>query len=165
MVNKSCHEFFVLNVSKIDKSFLFSAGIMEVPFKLTKDGFESQMAINYIGHFLLTHLLMPQLIAGSKESNKTSRIVSVSSCSHFVGKIRYDDFNYKNIYHGQISYSDSKLAQVMFTRHLHQMCVENSWNVQPYSCHPGFVNTGLFATSLFGPLDKFREFACKVLND
>jgi NAD(P)-dependent dehydrogenase (short-subunit alcohol dehydrogenase family) len=73
-----------------------SAGVMSTPYCETKDGFESQMAINYIGHFLLTHLLMPLLIAGSKNNDgKNSRIVNVSSCIHRIGEIDYDDFHCK----------------------------------------------------------------------
>lgn len=67
---------------------------MASPFKLTEDGFESQLAINYLGHFLLAHLLFPQLKAGgTKEFN--SRIVNVSSCAHLLGTIDFDDIHGK----------------------------------------------------------------------
>lgn len=67
---------------------------MASPYKLTEDGFESQLAINYLGHFLLTHLLLPQLkAAGTKEFN--SRIVNVSSCVHLLGTINFDDMHGK----------------------------------------------------------------------
>ncbi len=70
------------------------AGIMASPFKLTEDGFESQLAINYLGHFLLSHLLLPQLKAGgTKECN--SRIVNVSSCVHLLGNIDFYDMHGK----------------------------------------------------------------------
>lgn len=71
---------------------LLPAGVMCVPYKLTDDGFESHMAINYYGHFLLTHLLLPQLrAAGTPEAR--SRIVNVSSCVNKVGEIDYADIN------------------------------------------------------------------------
>lgn len=74
----------------------FLAGIMCTPYKETKDGFESQMAVNYLGHFLLTHLLMPQLIAGSKDNEGlNARIVNVSSCVHKFTDMDYEDFNCK----------------------------------------------------------------------
>lgn len=74
----------------------FVAGVMATPYKETVDGFESQMAINYLGHFLLSHLLLPQLIAGSKENNeKNVRIVNVSSCVHRIAEMSYDDFHCK----------------------------------------------------------------------
>ena len=69
---------------------------MCTPYKETKDGFESQMAINYLGHFLLTHLLMQNLISGSKDqSSVNSRIVNISSCVHKASDIDYDDFHFK----------------------------------------------------------------------
>ena len=67
---------------------------MCTPYKITKDGFESQMAINYLGHTLLTHLLMPQLINGSKGNDgRNVRIVNVSSCAHKAAEIDYEDFH------------------------------------------------------------------------
>lgn len=75
---------------------VISAGVMATPYKETKDGFESQMAINYLGHFLLTHLLMPQLIKGSENNDgKNVRIVNVSSCVHRIADMNYKDFNCK----------------------------------------------------------------------
>lgn len=69
---------------------------MATPYKETSDGFESQMAVNYLGHFLLSHLLMPQLIAGSKDNDgKNARIVNVSSCCHLAGEMNYEDFHGK----------------------------------------------------------------------
>lgn len=60
----------------------------------TVDGFESQFAVNYLGHFLLTHLLLPNLkAAATAEAN--SRIVNVSSCAHLSGIIDFDDINSK----------------------------------------------------------------------
>ena len=65
---------------------------MATPFKLTDDGFESQLAINYLGHFLLCHLLLPELkAAGTK--NRNARIVNVSSIIHYVGRINFKDIN------------------------------------------------------------------------
>lgn len=65
---------------------------MAVPQKYTEDGFESHMAINYLGHFLLTHLLLPQLKASGR-NGKNSRIINVSSCVHNNGEIDYNDFH------------------------------------------------------------------------
>lgn len=77
--------------SKIDL-LINNAGIMATPYYLTEDGFESQFAVNYLGHFLLTHLLMPQLrAAGTLDLN--SRVVNVSSCANIIGDINMDDIN------------------------------------------------------------------------
>lgn len=71
---------------------------MATPYKETKDGFESQMAVNYTGHFLLTHLLLPQLIAGSRNNDgKNARVVNVSSCAHRTTDMDFDDFHCKSV--------------------------------------------------------------------
>lgn len=67
---------------------------MACPYKLSVDGFESQMATNYLGPFLLTHLLLPQIIAAGTVDLK-SRIVFVSSCLHLAGNIPIDDFKFR----------------------------------------------------------------------
>lgn len=65
---------------------------MACPYKKSVDGFESQMATNYLGPFLLTHLLMPQLKSAGTEDVK-SRVVWVSSVMHFPGKVPFKDFH------------------------------------------------------------------------
>lgn len=77
--------------AKID-ILINNAGIMATPYYQTEDGFESQFAVNYLGHFLLTHLLMPQLrAAGTQDLN--SRVINVSSCANLVGNIDMKDIN------------------------------------------------------------------------
>lgn len=69
-----------------------NAGIMGTPFHITIDGFESQLAVNYIGHFYLTHLLMPQLqAAGTQDFH--SRVINVSSIANIIGDVNFDDIN------------------------------------------------------------------------
>lgn len=72
------------------------AGIMGGPYKESVDGFENQMAVNYLGHFLLSHLLLPLLVQGTKNNeDKNVRIVNVTSCVHRVADMDYDDFHCK----------------------------------------------------------------------
>jgi NAD(P)-dependent dehydrogenase (short-subunit alcohol dehydrogenase family) len=143
--------------------FFFNlAGILGGSFALTKDGFESQMAVNYLGHFLLSHLLTPQLKTGSITSGHASRIVNVSSCAHFCGKIDYDDFNCTQYYYESKAYGDSKLAQVMSAKYLNKFFSEKQINVQVFSCHPGIVNTDIFTNSAIGSLSLIRKLLFKV---
>lgn len=127
---------------------------MSAPYAITKDGFVSQMAVNYVGHFLITHLLMPQLKAAARE-DENARVINVTSCVHEIGTINLDDFNYKNYYRAGMVYTDSKLAQVMFTKHLQSVCEENNWKVQTHAVHPGMVDTEIFNSSILGPLSKY----------
>lgn len=94
------------------------------------------MAVNYLGHFLLTHLLMPCLKAGTIEG-MNSRVINVSSCVHGIGQIKYEDFHCKNYYRAGMAYSDSKLAQVMFTKQLKKVFDQSGVKVQSHSAHPG----------------------------
>ena len=72
-----------------------NAGIMFGPRRESKDGFELQLATNHLGHFLLTHLLLPKLReAGTKELS--ARVVNVSSCAHYAGSwTDWSDFQSK----------------------------------------------------------------------
>lgn len=88
-----------------------NAGIMFGDYELTEDGIESQLSVNHLGHFFLTHLLLPALKkAGS--INGPSRFVNVTSCAHYPGKIYFEDINMKEHYDTTAAYSQSKLAQV-----------------------------------------------------
>lgn len=88
-----------------------NAGIMFGDHSVTVDGFESQLATNYLGHFLLTHLLLPNLKAAGT-SDSCSRVVNVSSCAHKASEIFFDDINFEKQYFSSGAYSQSKLAQV-----------------------------------------------------
>lgn len=83
---------YLLDNPHLNLTVIFVAGIMFGPYIETRDGYESQFATNYLGHFLLTHLLLPLLEAGGKKEEK-SRIVNVSSCAHIVGDINFEDIN------------------------------------------------------------------------
>lgn len=87
------HETVCLNLISLCIKQPFSAGIMFVPYAKTEDGFESHFAVNYLGHCLLTHLLMPRMIDTAKEKETNCRIVNVSSCAHLAGSINFKDLS------------------------------------------------------------------------
>lgn len=88
-----------------------NAGIMFGDFQLTEDGIETQLAVNHVGHFYLTHLLLPALKKGGL-LEESARVVNVTSCAHFPGQIYFEDFNMKTYYDTTAAYAQSKLAQV-----------------------------------------------------
>jgi len=90
-----------------------NAGIYTSKRSLTVDGFESTFAINYLGHFLLTNLLLNLLIASAP-----SRIVIVSSQNEQRATIDFDDLQGERNFKGMRAYSQSKLANVLFTYEL-----------------------------------------------
>ncbi|XP_026099499.1 retinol dehydrogenase 11-like [Carassius auratus] len=113
-----------------------NAGIMMCPQWKTEDGFEMQFGVNHLGHFLLTNLLLDLL-----KKSAPSRVVSVSSLAHDTGKIHFDDINLEENYDPLISYRQSKLANVLFTRELALRL--KGTGVTTYTLHPGVINTEL----------------------
>lgn len=111
-----------------------NAGIMFGDYKLTEDGIETQLAVNHIGHFYLTHLLLPALKRGGNIA-ESARVVNVTSCAHYPGKIYFEDINMKEHYDTTAAYAQSKLAQVNISHIWHD-----------YSCISALVTSKPFPT-------------------
>ncbi len=112
-----------------------NAGIMAVPFALTKDGFESQIGTNHLGHFALTNLLLPKI---------TDRVVTVSSFAHFFGRVNLDDLTWKTRpYSAWSAYAQSKLANLMFTSALQRRLTQAGSPARALAAHPGYSATNL----------------------
>ena len=128
---------FLSKYSKLN-ILINNAGVMSCPYMKTKDGFEMQIGINHFGHFALTNLLLKALANGAP-----ARVVTVSSIGHWLyGKMDFEDINYeKRSYDKMGAYGQSKLANVLFTRELHNKAKEH--DITTYSLHPGFVVTEL----------------------
>ena len=120
-----------------------NAGVMFVPYQLTEDGYELTFAVNHLGHFLLTCLLLDRI----KES-APSRIITVSSAAHIIGYLDFGDMMWSKRYNAQLAYGRSKLANVMFTRELAARLAGT--NVTVCSLHPGTINTELTRYFLSG---------------
>ena len=113
-----------------------NAGIMLVPEARTADGFERQIGTNHLGHFALTNLLLPHI---------TDRIVTVSSHVHAAGRLDLDDLNWRTRpYRTSQAYSDSKLANLLFTFELQRRLTAAGSRVRAMAVHPGMVHTNLF---------------------
>ncbi|KAI6084695.1 WW domain-containing oxidoreductase [Hypoxylon rubiginosum] len=125
------------DVPKIDV-LVNNAGIMAVEFKLSPDGYESQLATNHLGPFLFTNLIMGKILA-----SKSPRIVNVSSDGHRLNPIRWDDLNFENgsNYNKWHAYGQSKTANMLFTLSLAEKL--GGRGLQAYSLHPGVVGTNL----------------------
>jgi NAD(P)-dependent dehydrogenase (short-subunit alcohol dehydrogenase family) len=112
-----------------------NAGIMAVPYALTKDGFESQIGTNHLGHFALTNLLLPKV---------TDRVVTVSSFMHLLGKISLKDLNWKaRPYSAWLAYGQSKLANLLFTSELQKRLDAAGSTLTSQAAHPGYSATNL----------------------
>jgi NAD(P)-dependent dehydrogenase (short-subunit alcohol dehydrogenase family) len=137
---KSVRAFVAAFTEKYDKLDLLinNAGIMMPPFSLSEDGFESQLAANYLGHFALTGLLLPLLTR-----TPNSRIVSLSSLAHNWGGIRFHDLNFARGYSKRAAYGQSKLACLMFAYELNRRLRETGSKTLSVAAHPGVAATNL----------------------
>lgn len=120
-----------------------NAGIMIPPYSKTEDGFELQFGVNHLGHFALTNLLLDDLIK-SGSPDRCSRVVTLSSEAHIPGKINFEDLQSKYHYSPYSGYSQSKLANILFTYELQKRLEERESPVTANAVHPGVVNTDLF---------------------
>ncbi|KDN23300.1 SDR family NAD(P)-dependent oxidoreductase [Amycolatopsis rifamycinica] len=112
-----------------------NAGVMAVPYAKTADGFETHMAVNHFGPFLLTNLLLPHL---------TGRVVTVSSNLSRRGKLPLDDLNWERRQYSPVAaYAQSKLANLLFTHELQRRLAESGSTVRAVAAHPGVARTGL----------------------
>ncbi|KAL6423556.1 hypothetical protein ACFW04_010241 [Cataglyphis niger] len=106
----------------------------------TEDGFELQLQSNYLGHFLLTLLLLPKI----QSSAPGCRIVNVSSLAHIFGNIHFNDMNLERSYGPLKGYAQSKLANILFTKELARRLKKAEISgINVYSLHPGVVRTDL----------------------
>ncbi|NBW98877.1 SDR family oxidoreductase [bacterium] len=137
---------FLKTHSKLD-GLINNAGVMNTPLTRTKNGFELQIGVNHLGHYLLTELLLPVLTASAP-----SRIVNLSSCYHDramgrEGVINFDDLNFnQRKYDGWTSYAQSKLANLLHAKHLAKRL--SGTGVLSVSVHPGWVRTNLFRSTM-----------------
>jgi NAD(P)-dependent dehydrogenase (short-subunit alcohol dehydrogenase family) len=116
-----------------------NAGIMAAPYALTADGFESQIGTNHLGHFALTNLLLPKL---------SDRVVTVSSLAHLPGRINLSDLNRKKRrYSPWLAYSQSKLANLLFTSELQRRLAAVGSPLRALAAHPGYSHTNLQGAS------------------
>ena len=110
---------------------------MYTPFEHTADGFEMQFGTNHLGHFLLTCLLVPALLAGAP-----SRVVNLSSGGHMGSDIVWDDPNFeRRDYDKFAAYGQSKTANILFTVELDRRLGDRG--VHAYAVHPGMIATEL----------------------
>jgi retinol dehydrogenase 12 len=147
--NKIVEQFPIIDV------LINNAAQWNSRYELTEDGIEKQFAVNHLAYFLLTHLLYPAM----RKSND-ARIINIGSDSHRHGKINFENLNLKNEYHGLKAYGQSKLANLLFSYHLHRTKGEK--HIAVYCVQPGLVKTdiGIKHTSLLHSLAwKLRRLA------
>jgi NAD(P)-dependent dehydrogenase (short-subunit alcohol dehydrogenase family) len=146
-----------------------NAGIMTPTRQTTEEGLEGQFGANHIGHFLLTNLLIPQLLASASNSNEgMTRVVNLTSLGHRLSPVRFSDYNLEKSnddvpeeerhtplppmfakstedgYNGYVAYGQAKTANILFSVAINEKFGERG--VKSYAVHPGCK---YFATRIF----------------
>lgn len=121
-----------------------NAGVMAVPESRTADGFETQLGVNHLGHFVLTHRLLPALLAAP-----AGRVVTVTSTARHLGApLDPDNPHLDGDYEPWRAYAQSKLANLHFAVELHRRLMAADASVASLAAHPGLSNTDLQATAV-----------------
>jgi NAD(P)-dependent dehydrogenase (short-subunit alcohol dehydrogenase family) len=136
-----------------------NAGVMAIPFRRTTDAFEMQLGTNHLGHYALTSLLLPVLLA-----TPGARVVTVSSMMHQYGKIDFDNLDASKRYVPWMAYAQSKLANLLFAYEFQRRLAVARSETISVACHPGYSATNL---QLVGPRmnnSKFGEWMSRLGN-
>ncbi len=119
-----------------------NAGVMTPPrYRATSDGFELQFGTNHLGHFALTGLLMPHLLAAP-----APRVTTVSSIAHHRGDGAVLEGNPATGYDTQVAYGRSKLANLLFAAELQRRATASGSRLTSTAAHPGISGTNLIAS-------------------
>ena len=108
----------------------------------TPEGYETHFGVNYLGHFLLTQLLLDDLL-----KNKPALVINLASIGHYM-PVRLDDYNNEGYYMSLKAYGRSKLAMLMFTDELQRRY--GNKGITAVASHPGGAHTNIYNT--FAPL-------------
>jgi NAD(P)-dependent dehydrogenase (short-subunit alcohol dehydrogenase family) len=122
-----------------------NAGVSVPPYGRTQDGFETTLGTNHLGHFALTGLLLPRLLAAP-----APRVVAVASNAAQGARIDFDDLQSVRHYGRWRAYGQSKLANLLFVRELARRAEAARTPLLAVAAHPGFAATGL-ASGIGGP--------------
>jgi NAD(P)-dependent dehydrogenase (short-subunit alcohol dehydrogenase family) len=140
---------------------VLNAGIMAVPKReLSPDGWERQLATNYLGHYALTGLLLPVLLGAG-----APRVVSLSSNAHKRAQMRWDDLQYEQGgYTPMGAYSQTKLAMLLYARELQRQAdTHGAGKLLSVAAHPGLSSTAI-VRELTGPIKLITSLAFRFVG-
>ncbi|XP_012223159.2 retinol dehydrogenase 13 isoform X1 [Linepithema humile] len=120
-----------LDTRKVD-ILVNNAGIVFHPFEKTTEGFEMHFVTNYLGHFLLTHLLLPKLHAAEQ-----GRIINLSSQAHTISTMHLQDLNLEENFTAREAFGQSKLALILMARHMSRLLKDTDVTIN--AVNPGIV--------------------------
>ncbi len=130
-------ESFLSEHARLD-ILINNAGVMGSPYRQTADGFELQTATNHLGHFALTGLLLDRIV-----TTEPSRIVTVSSLMHRIGRLLPDDVAAQSLRNTWLTYGTTKLDNLLFTFELSRRLDAVGLRTLAVAAHPGWTRSNL----------------------
>lgn len=155
-VQQAAHTFLQREKKRVGEAgqprldlLILNAGIMATPAGLTEDGYEVQFGTNHLGHFLLSKILLPTLLASTKLPNADVRVISMSSLAHIFTLpwrgIPFDSLQSSMPWSPTLlRYAQSKLANILLVKEIHRRY--SAEGITSVAVHPGAVDTELYRT-------------------
>lgn len=164
-IKRFCTEFLSLGLPL--NILINNAGKFCQNLEFSEDKIEMTFATNYLGHHLMTELLLEKMIETATQTGVDGRIVNVSSVIH--SWVRRDRFNFNNMlgpknYNGTRAYAQSKMAMIMHAKELTKQLKARNARVMINAVHPGIVKTGIFRDHKGLVTDSLFFLAAKFLK-
>ncbi|KAL2459479.1 NAD(P)-binding Rossmann-fold superfamily protein [Forsythia ovata] len=164
-IQRFCSDFLSLGLPL--HILINNAGKYSQKLEFSEDKIEMSFATNYLGHFLLTEMLLGKMIETASETGIQGRIVNVSSVIH--NWVKRDNFCFNKMlnpesYNGTIAYAQTKLANILHAKELSRQLKARKANVTINSLHPGIVKTGIIRDHKGFITDSLYFMASKLLK-
>ncbi|KAK7411092.1 hypothetical protein VNO78_02481 [Psophocarpus tetragonolobus] len=164
-VQRFCSEFLALELPL--NILVNNAGIFSQNLEFSEDKIEMTFATNYLGHFLLTEILLDKMIETAEKTGIQGRIINVSSVIHsWVKKegFRFNDILSGKKYNGTRAYAQSKLANILHAKEIAKQLKARNARVTINAVHPGIVKTGIIRAHKGLITDSLFFIASKLLK-
>ncbi|ESW27454.1 hypothetical protein PHAVU_003G203300 [Phaseolus vulgaris] len=164
-VQRFCSEFLALELPL--NILINNAGMYSQNLEFSEEKLEMTFATNYLGHFLLTKMLIEKMIDTAKKSGIEGRIINVSSVLHSWVKrsaFCFNDMLCGKNYNGTRAYAQSKLATILHVKEVARQLKERNANVTINAVHPGIVKTGIIRAHKGLITDSLFFIASKLLK-
>ncbi|CAN4099290.1 unnamed protein product [Withania somnifera] len=164
-VQRFCAQFLSLGLPL--HILINNAGKFSQKLEFSEDKFELSFATNYLGHFLLTEMLLDKMVETAEQTGLEGRIVNVSSVVH--NWVKRDHFCFSQMlkpknYNGTRAYAQSKLANILHAKELSRQLKARNANVAINAVHPGIVKTGITRDQKGFITDSLYFMASKLLK-
>ncbi|GAB2269800.1 hypothetical protein Dimus_004718 [Dionaea muscipula] len=164
-VERFCSEFLSLQLPL--NILINNAGVYSHKLEFSEDKIEMTFATNYLGHFLLTELLLEKMVETADQTGIQGRIINVSSVIH--SWIKRETFSFSHMlnpakYNGTRAYAQSKLGNIMHAKEMARKLKARKARVSINAVHPGIVKTGIMSAHKGFITDSLYFLASKLLK-